>query len=966
MQPKFFQRFLISSIFFLTLLLSPVPLCDVISANVDFNSLPAGTVLGKQFAGVTFLKYKGVVGGAVADSPSGRVARFNDSGSCEFCPSGANIAFSQLQRAITLHVGLLPTGGEAMQRDLRLTAFDAGGTVRAVATANVTIGAGFDTTLVVTTATPEIANVVLEAIDDPNLNVIVVRDITFEEKTDGAADFALELPPGATVLQGGAPVAVPLTIRRFGSSTGAIDFSISNPPAGLNATIIPNPASSDSAVLHLQAASGPAPEIQTLVITGSPLAATVGPAPRSASIDMTTTAQLQVTGPADLDFSNCAPEGVHGIANVDYWVIRDFRVTGPINVTLQNLPADVTGTVTPDNLTFPGWTIGQQVRVALRTIAGTNVPDAWVSLHLTGPGVDMSFPILVHGTCAQNNRNFVIRGQIRYRNDDSVEPRPSGTEFRALQGAQVEIFRYRSDWYDDRVAVTETDSQGNYVAELYASTDGDYYPRVRLVSPEVKLVDAENSSVWSIDGAHRSNRGGLIETSIDIWRDGGKGTPRAAVWQGFRNAALEFQCTVGQPVPGGAFDVEVWRGSGPLTFYDEVHWGHGSPTGENGNPYRVTFHEFAHLFRDVLDGGEAHWHLDDLSYVYGRYHDACAIQCNTTANAGFGFHEAWAEYWSHDITCCPDDISNENIEGTAAHDLNRLANCATVITQDRPPGEVPTDCPAPGVGRKGMVQILERGNNLIHSESDFRREYAKQFPACTPLGNIGDDGCAAGPGNKCISLTKLIPTKEPVPQSSMGLLMGFALQTDSNPKRPRFAPDPVQKRKDIADAIDARENSIAALKEQQHSSTGLRSFALRAAVEEGTLVVQRQRNELAEFDRGGPPERYLLRAYLERHLRNEFVAQRKAIQIRALRDALAVVLPEQRPEINRRLLLLQESRIEDLSLQSMIPLPPLVGDDMIATTAPQHSRWFVWIALAFTAMIVVLLIALFLKKRSSG
>ena len=965
MPRKLFTHFLIGSILLAIFLLSPVPLREVIGANVDFSSLATGTVLDKQLAGVTFLTYKGLVRGVVVDSPSGRIARFTETTGCEFCPSGANMVFSALQRAITVHIGLVPNEGPNIQRDLRVTALDAAGSVRAVATANVTSGAGFDTALTVTTATPEIASVIIEAVDDPNMNAVIgLRDISFEEAPGGAGDFSLELPPGTTVLQGGPAVDVPLTIHRFVPSTGAIHFSISDPPAGLSASVIPNPSSvdADSAVLHLQATSGPVPEFKTLIVTGSPIVASAGPGPRAASIDLTTTAQLEVHGPADVDFSNCAPDGVHGITNVDYWVIRDFRVTGPIQVTLENLPADVTGTVSPDNLGFPGWAIGQQIQVGLRTIAGTNVPDGWVSLHLTGPGVDMTFPILVHGACSQNNRNFVIRGQVRYRNNDRVEPRPSN-EFQPLHGAQIEIFRHRSDWFDDRVAVTETDPQGNYVLELFASTDGDYYPRVRLISPDVKLVDADNSSVWSIDGPQRSNRGGLIETSLDISRDQGQGTPRAAVWQGFQNAARQFTCLVGQPVPGGSFDVEVWRGSPTLTWYDEVHWSHGDVTGEPGNPYQWTNHEFAHLFRDILDGNEAHWHLDDLSYVYGRNHTPCAIQCNTEANAGFAFHEAWAQYWSHDITCCPHDISNEKIEGTVAHDLDRLSQCAIVTARDLPPAH---DCPTPLVGRRGMLQVLQHGNNLIHSDADFRREFAKEFPTCTPLPNL-DDGCVAGPGGDCVPLTKMVPRKEIVPQSSMGLLMGVLQQPNSNLEKPEFVSDPVEQRKDMVSAIDAREKSIAALKEQQRSSSGLRAFALRAAVEEGTLVVQRQRDELVEFDRGGPPERYSQRANVERRLRNEFIAQRKAIQIRALRDALAVVPAEQHAEINRRLLLLQESRIQDTSLQSMISLPPLAGDDSIAmvTPAPAHSRWLFWIVvvLVFSVVIMALFIAIFRSRR---
>jgi hypothetical protein len=449
--------------------------------------------------------------------------------------------------------------------------------------------------------------------------------------------------------------------------------------------------------------------------------------------------------------------------------------------------------------------------------------------------------------------------------------------FQPLKGAQVEFFRYRSDWYDDKVGETYTDDQGLFTLDLYASIDGDYYARLRLFSPEVEVEDADNSSVWSIDTTHQSNSGGLIEVgTIQISRDGGEGTPRAAVWQGFRNAAREFPDKFGEAVPGGFFKVQIWRGHlTPLTWYDEVHWAHGYRTGENGNPYRATTHEFAHVFRDVLDGPESHWHGDDLLYVYGRGHGSCIAPVTGSANAGFAFHEGWGEFWSNDTTCCPGDESNQDIEGTVAHDLENLAA--------KLPGNVSDQ-------RKGMLQVLQRGPNLIHSDEEFRREYALQFPGI-PLGNISD-GCSGVENTHAY-----------------------------------FELDPAWQRKNLVAAIEARQQAIATFKEQQRYSTGLRTFMLRAAIEETSVVVQRMNEQLAELDRGGPPERYLKQAPFQRLRRAEFLSLRRAIQVRALRDACRSVPPEQRREIERRIRLLEESRIEDAALETMMSLPPVAGDD---------------------------------------
>ena len=77
--------------------------------------------------------------------------------------------------------------------------------------------------------------------------------------------------------------------------------------------------------------------------------------------------------------------------------------------------------------------------------------------------------------------------------------------------------------------------------------------------------------------------------------------------------------------------------------------------------------------------------------------------------------------------------------------------------------------------------------------------------------------------------------------------------------------------------------------EEQRSSKGLRTFVLRAAAEEGTLDVQRMRDQLAQLDRGDPAERYLERGFLERRIRAELITERRAIQLRALRDALPII-----------------------------------------------------------------------------
>jgi hypothetical protein len=186
---------------------------------------------------------------------------------------------------------------------------------------------------------------------------------------------------------------------------------------------------------------------------------------------------------------------------------------------------------------------------------------------------------------------------------------------------------------------------------------------------------------------------------------------------------------------------------------------------------------------------------------------------------------------------------------------------------------------------------LQRGPNLIHSDEEFRREYALQFPGIA-MGSIGA-GCA-------------------------GVENRYAY----------FELDPARQRENLVAGIEARQKAITDFKEQQHHSTGLKTFMLRAAIEETSVVIQRMNEQLAELDRGGPPERSLQQAPFQRLRHAEFLSLRRAIQLRALRDARGSVPLEQRHEIERRIRLLEESRIEDAALERMLPLPYVAGDDV--------------------------------------
>ena len=851
---------------------------------VDFAGLPVGTRLDNQFPDVTFLKYEVAVGGVVADSPSGHVASFNDCPGCEFFSSGANIAFARLQRTVTLHVGLLPVAGVALQRDLRLTAYDAGGIPLGIAIATVVAGAGFTVPLVVSIVTPQIASVVLNVVNDTaQPPAIAVHDIEFDNAPGGGPDFQIRGPAGGSLGQGGPPVDLPLVISRIGGSSGDVSLSVAPLPAGVSATVLPDPAAGNSAILRLQAALGPPPAVMTIVVTGVPLSPSVGPAPRTLSIELATVPLIRVVGPADIDLRTCVQSSAaHGTVTRDYWVLRDPSYAGVLNVALEGLPADVSATVSPQPLTWPGSVTGQRVTVAVTSLAGLPVPDTTINLHLTGSFVDLSFPILLHGTCPQQNRNFVIRGQFLFTNMGVTRP---------FDGVQVEIFRYRSDWFDDRVYGTQTDHQGNFSAELFAAEDGDYYARLRLWSPEVQLEDACNSSVWSWDTPHHSNRGGLID--VGTWvtsRDGGAGSPRAAVWQAAHDAILDFQNLTfhdgGASGPAWGFlNIIVFRGQlTPLTWNDEIHWAHGYPTGEPWNPNRAVVHEYGHNIRDRLDGDLWHWLADDARYVYGRAHEHCRGQDEfgfALDENGFGFHEGWAEYWSNDTACCPNAVGNPAIEGSVAFHLEQLDT-------------------ANNIGKGGMVRVLARGRNIIHTIGEFRIQFAQQYP-----------------GGQLPSLVAPCPGPASAPTASYQHV-NVGTQRES-----------------LLAAIESYERAHDELREEQRSTQGMRHYMTRAAADECTIILERLRTQLADLDadirRKHIPQSRWLR---QRRDRAEFLDRRREIQLRALRDAMETATPEQRNALRRRIHGLEHPGVEDPSLDHLLSLPPVPGDDI----AIRHDR----------------------------
>ena len=132
--------------------------------DLSFAGFPVDTVLQDQFSQyLTFAPYNEIVTGTVVSSQWGNVASFtNCTGgqACEFFTPGARILFKNTHRRVAARVGALPAQIQ-FQIMVRLTAYDAGGTVLASDAATIASTGGISTLSVNSTA-KNIASVVLQ------------------------------------------------------------------------------------------------------------------------------------------------------------------------------------------------------------------------------------------------------------------------------------------------------------------------------------------------------------------------------------------------------------------------------------------------------------------------------------------------------------------------------------------------------------------------------------------------------------------------------------------------------------------------------------------------------------------------------------------------------------------------------------------------------------------------------------
>jgi hypothetical protein len=444
-----------------------------------------------------------------------------------------------------------------------------------------------------------------------------------------------------------------------------------------------------------------------------------------------------IFGPSEIDLSACSPNGPTGTVAVPFWIMRDPAITGPTQIRFNNLPADVK-VAFASQLNFNG-IIAELLMTTFTVNAGINFPDQVIEIRVSDGANVITNQIILHGTCPRHNRDFTVRGSFHSSNHGVFFP---------VEGALVEIYRDVSWGIDQWVGSGITDSTGSFEIHLWADNEDTYYAKLRLNDVQgVYLHEAGDPSIKYYNSALRGNNSNpVIDVGATlISRDRGSGTPYSAVWQGGRAAYQEFSRTNGTPPPTGDYEIVIqYTGLRPWTARSTTNWEDGYNTGSPISPtaidfdpyfsqfstYYVNFHEFGHALRHTVDGDQRHLTDDASRWTYLRKHDYCGS--NLVDIEAFAFNEGWAEYWEVfspadiKIECPSINWTDMTKEGAVAADMFWIArvldNCIPIPKGNAADSEK--------VRRKLMFAVINRGQNIMHSEGEFRSNFSQQYPGC--------------------------------------------------------------------------------------------------------------------------------------------------------------------------------------------------------------------------------------------
>jgi hypothetical protein len=721
----------------LAVLLALVPVTTGHAAtSLSFAALPVGTILTSQFAGqgITFVPYGEGVLGQVRQTVFTRVVTFDYSPGCEFCQPGARAEFSAGHRSVSARLIMLNMSGLLQQATLYMRGYDANGLQVASTAGIVSVNSGSTTlSLIELPSAQPMVSFVLDTGNSNQFPPFALQELTYDDQVSARPDFTLEADGVSLIADNVAQTSL-IKVNRLNGSNGTIHFTVSGLPAGVSANLAtfgasPGdvPGTLNGIFLRLTAAPNAALGIATLTITGTPTTPGAGFASHTLQISVAVVPAFRVLGPSLLNWSTCRA-GDGGLAQITapIRIVRDLGFPGPVSISVANIvagggsdaPASVQ--ISPTLLTFPGSGAEQDPTLSISGGFDTQMSLDVVLQARSGPVV-VSDTVHVSGLCTHLTSTpkylLVLRGSWMCLNQGAALPAP-------LQHAQVEFFRYHAGWFDDLVGTTLTDANGAFAGEFASDSPGDFYARLHLDDKQgVELFNAEDlSNAWSFDSQHVSNTAnGLVDLGqIALARNDGAGTPRCAIWQGAHSAYREYVSMVGIPPLGPVQSYSVVLDKGPLpqtpwTTVNSTRWPDNYPT---GSTYQTNRHEFGHAIRQSLDGDFFHFVADAAEYDYARQHWHCMV-----TNDGFAFNEGWAEYWSDDNSTCTPYAYGFGVEGNVANDLQNLAS----------------HCFGLGIGdaaqkraaeHKGMIGVLQQGQNIVHSDADFRARLHQLAPGC--------------------------------------------------------------------------------------------------------------------------------------------------------------------------------------------------------------------------------------------
>jgi hypothetical protein len=274
-----------------------------------------------------------------------------------------------------------------------------------------------------------------------------------------------------------------------------------------------------------------------------------------------------------------------------------------------------------------------------------------------------------------------------------------------LAGVRVELWRRGLDELpkvitDTLVRVSHAATDGRVAVRVKGDED-DYYFRIVLADNDG--VRAEHHAypwAWFADTDTNQNDVPVHDYGT-IGLGDGSDHPPCTAFEGVRRAYQDFIATTGSRPP---YDVSVQLNAPgravPGATMDEIHWPPGWPASKKTTAYAfmAAQHEFAHAFRDGLDGDADHRADDAQRFGYGRKHSGC-----DRFNEGFAFQEGWAEFWARqEAGRCPGaavtDFAYEDHVNLGLASIERWC-----------------------MSRAQMADVLRRNPGRIHSFAEFAK-----------------------------------------------------------------------------------------------------------------------------------------------------------------------------------------------------------------------------------------------------